>query len=130
MDNRRKHKRKYKDIPKEEDEDELEDLNQRLYVSRWSDEEQIEDEDSVETSSPTWPLPEMGDEELAREIQESIDLDPILANVAYDIAITVENKFVTLEGPVNSQKEKDAVGDRAAEFVGMDKVRNNLKIIS
>ncbi len=71
-----------------------------------------------------------GDQKLAEDIQAAIERHPALFEIVHAINITVENGVVVLEGDVSTQEEKMIVQHQAATFAGLDKVDNQLRVIS
>ena len=70
------------------------------------------------------------DRELAKKIRKSIAGDSSLSTYAHNVKIIVRDGMVTLKGPVRSDDEKNAVGAKANEIAGADKVQNELTVKS
>jgi hyperosmotically inducible periplasmic protein len=70
------------------------------------------------------------DRELAKKIRKSIVGDTSLSTYAHNVKVIVRDGMVTLKGPVKSEEEKTAVGARANNIAGADKVRNELTVKS
>jgi len=68
------------------------------------------------------------DDDLAIDIQETIDRDASLSLVANNILVTVEDGIVTLEGEVYKDQEKMTAGDLTAALAGEDNVNNFLRV--
>jgi hyperosmotically inducible protein len=70
------------------------------------------------------------DRELAKKIRKSIAGDSSLSTYAHNVKVIVRDGMVTLKGPVKSEEEKTAVGAKANDIAGADKVRNELTVKS
>src|SRR5450432_2332202 len=70
------------------------------------------------------------DRELAKRIRRSITSDSSLSTYAHNVKVIVRDGTVTLKGPVKSEEEKTAVGARAKNIAGADKVQNQLTVKS
>jgi hyperosmotically inducible protein len=70
------------------------------------------------------------DRELAKKIRRSITSDSSLSTYAHNIKVIVRDGVVTLKGPVHSEEEKNAIGAKAAQITGADKVQNELVVKS
>jgi hyperosmotically inducible periplasmic protein len=70
------------------------------------------------------------DRELAKKIRKSIAGDSSLSTYAHNVKVIVRDGMVTLKGPVNSDDEKNAVGAKANDIAGADKVQNELTVKS
>lgn len=70
------------------------------------------------------------DRDLAKKIRKSIASDSSLSTYAHNVKIVVRDGMVTLKGPVKTEDEKKAIGDKAAEAAGADKVQNELTVKS
>jgi hyperosmotically inducible protein len=70
------------------------------------------------------------DRELAKKIRKSIASDSSLSTYAHNVKVIVRDGMVTLKGPVKSDDEKNAVGAKANEIAGADKVQNELTVKS
>jgi hyperosmotically inducible periplasmic protein len=70
------------------------------------------------------------DRELAKKIRKSIAGDSSLSTYAHNVKVIVRGGMVTLKGPVNSDDEKNAVGAKANDIAGADKVQNELTVKS
>lgn len=70
------------------------------------------------------------DRELAKKIRRSIAGDSALSTYAHNVKVIVREGMVTLKGPVKSEDEKTAVGAKANEIAGADKVQNELTVKS
>jgi hyperosmotically inducible protein len=70
------------------------------------------------------------DRELAKKIRKSIVGDSSLSTYAHNVKVIVRDGMVTLKGPVKSEEEKTAVGARANNIAGADKVQNELTVKS
>jgi hyperosmotically inducible protein len=68
------------------------------------------------------------DVEVTRKIRRSIAMDKSLSTYAQNIKVITNNGVVFLKGPVKSQEEKDALGVKAMEIAGAEKVHNDLVV--
>jgi osmotically-inducible protein OsmY len=66
------------------------------------------------------------DSELAEKIRKAIGDDKALAAYASTIKIVVSDGLVSLKGPVKSDADKKAIGQKADEIAGAKNVMNNL----
>jgi osmotically-inducible protein OsmY len=66
------------------------------------------------------------DSELAEKIRKAIGDDKTLAAYASTIKIVVSDGLVSLKGPVKSDADKKAIGQKADEIAGAKNVMNNL----
>jgi hyperosmotically inducible protein len=70
------------------------------------------------------------DRDLAKKIRRAIASDSSLSTYAHNVKIIVHDGMVTLKGPVKSEDEKNAVGAKANDVAGADKVQNQLTVKS
>jgi hyperosmotically inducible periplasmic protein len=70
------------------------------------------------------------DREMAKKIRKSIASDSSLSTYAHNIKVIVRDGMVTLKGPVNTDAEKTAIGSKASDIAGADKVQNELTVKS
>jgi hyperosmotically inducible periplasmic protein len=70
------------------------------------------------------------DRELAKKIRRSITSDSSLSTYAHNVKVVVRDGMVTLKGPVKSEDEKNAIGSKASDIAGADKVQNELTVKS
>jgi hyperosmotically inducible periplasmic protein len=70
------------------------------------------------------------DRDLAKKIRRSIARDSSLFTYAHNIKVIVRDGMVTLKGPVHTEDEKNAIGVKASEIAGADKVQNELVVKS
>jgi hyperosmotically inducible protein len=68
------------------------------------------------------------DVELTRQIRRAVMKDDSLSMTAHNVKIISEKGAVTLRGPVNSEREKAAIGEEAQRIAGPDKVDNELEV--
>jgi hyperosmotically inducible protein len=68
------------------------------------------------------------DRDLAKKIRKSIAGDSSLSTYAHNIKVIVRDGMVTLKGPVHTEDEKNAIGAKASEVAGADKVQNELTV--
>ena len=66
------------------------------------------------------------DSELAAKIRKAIGDDKALAGYLPTLKIVVSDGLVSLKGPVKSDADKKAVGQKADEIAGAKNVMNNL----
>jgi hyperosmotically inducible protein len=70
------------------------------------------------------------DRDLAKKIRRSITSDSSLSTYAHNVKVIVRDGTVTLKGPVKSEDEKNAIGSKASDIAGADKVQNELTVKS
>ncbi len=70
------------------------------------------------------------DREMAKKVRKSIASDSSLSTYAHNIKVIVHDGMVTLKGPVNTDAEKSAIGAKASDIAGADKVQNELIVKS
>jgi len=70
------------------------------------------------------------DRDLAKKIRRSITSDSSLSTYAHNVKVIVRDGMVTLKGPVKSEDEKSAIGTKASDIAGADKVQNELTVKS
>ena len=70
------------------------------------------------------------DREIAKKIRRSISSDSSLSTYAHNVKVIVRDGMVTLKGPVKSEDEKNAIGSKASDIAGADKVQNELTVKS
>jgi hyperosmotically inducible periplasmic protein len=70
------------------------------------------------------------DRDLAKKIRRSISSDSPLSTYAHNIKVIVRDGMVTLKGPVHTEDEKNAIGAKASQITGADKVQNELVVKS
>jgi len=68
------------------------------------------------------------DREMTAKIRRAVVGDKPLSMYAHNVKIIVVGGTVTLKGPVHSEAEKQAVGDKAAQVAGADKVNNQITV--
>lgn len=68
------------------------------------------------------------DRDITKQIRHSIVSDKSLSTYGHNVKVITENGAVTLKGPVHSEEEKQAIGQKAAEVAGQDKVTNELTV--
>jgi hyperosmotically inducible protein len=66
------------------------------------------------------------DEDITKQIRQSIMSDKSLSTYAHNIKIITQNGQVTLKGPVRSEDEKKTVETKATEVAGENKVTSQL----
>jgi len=68
------------------------------------------------------------DRDLAKQIRQSFVHDKSLSTYAHNVKVIAEGGKVTLQGPVHSEEEKNALGAKAAEIAGASNVDNRLDV--
>jgi osmotically-inducible protein OsmY len=68
------------------------------------------------------------DRDITQQIRRAIVSDRSLSTYGHNVKVITEDGAVTLKGPVHSEEEKRAIGEKAAEVAGHDKVTNELTI--
>ncbi|HZR47832.1 MAG TPA: BON domain-containing protein [Candidatus Manganitrophaceae bacterium] len=84
--------------------------------------------DTVKT--PEHQSNDKADVELTRQIRKEITQDKSLSILAHNVKIITDGGKVTLRGPVNSQDEKEKIGQKAQQIAGSGKVQNELDVKS
>lgn len=82
------------------------------------------------TKTPENQSGDKSDVELTRRIRKEITQDPSLSILAHNVKIITEGGNVVLRGPVNSQNEKEKIGQKAQQIAGSGKVQNELDVKS
>src|SRR6478752_1140274 len=65
---------------------------------------------------------------LTQKLRQAVMKDGSLSMNAKNVKIISQEGKITLKGPVDSQQEKDAIGSKAGEIAGKDKVDNQLEV--
>ena len=65
---------------------------------------------------------------LTQKIRQAVVKDGSLSMNAKNVKIIARDGKITLQGPVDSQQEKDAIATKAREIAGKDKVQDQLEI--
>lgn len=68
------------------------------------------------------------DREITRKIRQAVVNDKSLSTNAHNVKIITMEGQVILKGPVESEREKMAVEEKAAQIVGSDKVKCEIEI--
>jgi hyperosmotically inducible protein len=68
------------------------------------------------------------DLELTRRIRRAVVKDDSLSNAAHNIKIVSDGGTVILRGPVKTDREKQAIGEKASAIAGAKNVHNQLEI--
>jgi hyperosmotically inducible periplasmic protein len=68
------------------------------------------------------------DQDITRQIRQSIMADKSLSTYAHNVKIITQDGQVTLKGPVRSEDEKQAVTSKATAVAGESKVTDDLSI--
>lgn len=68
------------------------------------------------------------DRETTKQIRQAIMKDKSISTYGHNVKVITQNGMVTLKGPVRSEEEKQAIGSKAAEVAGPDKVTNDLDV--
>jgi osmotically-inducible protein OsmY len=80
------------------------------------------------TLTPTDQSESAADRKLSAEIRKAVVDDDSLSVTAHNIKIITVNGVVTLRGPVESQRERNAIVAKAKRVSGVKKVDNKLEI--
>ena len=70
------------------------------------------------------------DREMAKKDSQIHRQRLIAFDYAHNIKVIVRDGMVTLKGPVNTDAEKTAIGAKASDIAGADKVQNELTVKS
>ena len=98
-------------------------------ASNSADNTKINERDkSPDTIKPTDQPNNSVDIKLAAAVRQAIVNDKALSTTAHNVKLIASNGVVTLRGPVNSQGEKEKVGQCAAGVTGVSKVDNELDV--
>jgi hyperosmotically inducible periplasmic protein len=65
---------------------------------------------------------------LTQKVRQAVMKDGSLSMNAKNVKIIAHDGKITLKGPVDSQQEKDTIGNEAGEIAGKDKVDNQLEV--
>jgi hyperosmotically inducible periplasmic protein len=65
---------------------------------------------------------------LTQKIRQAVVKDGSLSMNAKNVKIIARDGKITLQGPVDSQQEKDAIATKAREIAGKDKVQDQLEV--
>ena len=65
---------------------------------------------------------------LTQKIRQAVVKDGSLSMNAKNVKIIARDGKITLQGPVDSQQEKDAIVTKAREIAGKDKVEDQLEV--
>ena len=65
---------------------------------------------------------------LTQKIRQAVVKDGSLSMNAKNVKIIARDGVITLQGPVDSQQEKDAIATKAREIAGKDKVEDQLEV--
>jgi hyperosmotically inducible periplasmic protein len=65
---------------------------------------------------------------LTQKIRQAVVKDSSLSMNAKNVKIIARDGVITLQGPVDSQQEKDAIATKAREIAGKDKVEDQLEV--
>ena len=95
-----------------------------------ADNTKINVRDRKETALTADQQPLSSNNETTATIRRAIVKDDSLSTNAHNIKIINKNGTVLLRGPVNSEKEKEAVEAKAVQVVGAKNVKNELDIRS
>jgi hyperosmotically inducible protein len=69
------------------------------------------------------------DMEMTRRIRRLIMNDKALSTYAHNVKVIARNGHVTLKGPVNSRKEKEAIVAKAIEVAGEGNVTDEIRVV-
>jgi hyperosmotically inducible periplasmic protein len=65
---------------------------------------------------------------LTQKIRQAVIKDRSLSMNAKNVKIIARDGIITLQGPVDSQQEKDTIATEAREIAGKDKVEDQLEV--
>jgi hyperosmotically inducible periplasmic protein len=68
------------------------------------------------------------DRATTKQIRSALMEDKTLSTYAHNIKIITQDGHVTLKGPVRTEDEKTAIGEKAAQVAGAGNVTNQLKV--
>lgn len=68
------------------------------------------------------------DRQVSQKIRSAIMQDKTLSTYAHNVKVVTQNGDVTLKGPVRTQDEKDAIGEKAISVAGEGHVTNQLEV--
>src|ERR1700678_688263 len=68
------------------------------------------------------------DQDITRQIRQSIMADKSLSTYAHNVKIITQNGQVTLKGPVRLDEEKQAIEEKATAIAGESKVTSELAV--
>ena len=68
------------------------------------------------------------DRTTTKQIRSALMNDKALSTYAHNIKIITQDGHVTLKGPVRTEDEKTAIGEKAIQVAGAGNVTNHLKI--
>jgi hyperosmotically inducible protein len=68
------------------------------------------------------------DRATTKQIRSALMQDKTLSTYAHNIKIITQDGHVTLKGPVRTEDEKTAIGEKAAQVAGAGNVTNHLRI--
>jgi hyperosmotically inducible protein len=68
------------------------------------------------------------DRATTKQIRSALMQDKTLSTYAHNIKIITQDGHVTLKGPVRTEDEKTAIGEKATQVAGAGNVTNNLRI--
>jgi len=68
------------------------------------------------------------DRTTTKQIRSALMEDKTLSTYAHNIKIITQDGHVTLKGPVRTEDERTAIGEKASQVAGAGNVRNHLTI--
>jgi len=68
------------------------------------------------------------DRATTKQIRSALTQDKTLSTYAHNIKIITQDGHVTLKGPVRTEDEKTAIGEKATQVAGAGNVTNHLKV--
>ena len=68
------------------------------------------------------------DRATTKQIRSALVQDKTLSTYAHNIKIITQDGHVTLKGPVRTEDEKTAIGEKAIQIAGAGNVTNHLKV--
>jgi len=69
------------------------------------------------------------DMEITRRIRRLIMNDKALSTYGHNVKVITRNGHVTLQGPVNSRREKEAIAAKASEVAGKGNISDEIRIV-
>jgi hyperosmotically inducible protein len=68
------------------------------------------------------------DRATTKQIRSALMQDKALSTYAHNIKVITQDGHVTLKGPVRTEDEKTAIGEKATQIAGAGNVTNHLKV--
>jgi osmotically-inducible protein OsmY len=80
------------------------------------------------TQLPTDQAENDADRQVSADVRKAITSDDSLSVNAQNVKIITSNGYVTLRGPVKTEREKEAIGAKAKQVAGVHGVTNLLEV--